>query len=168
MPSLVGSEMCIRDSVVVRCRGPTLLCDEWAPRLMARVFCACAWVLTLMRVRVVVLSYNPRVVNRRAPPFTAENSSILPGFQVCPSVAGNTNSWPFFIGKKLGGPPVATVVPVRTTNPCRISNLHRSKGDWFVSEHRAECTLSVIVPQRALSALPSPILLRLVCLSFNR
>ena len=25
------------------------------------------WVLTLMRVRVVVLSYNPRVVNRRAP-----------------------------------------------------------------------------------------------------
>ena len=81
-------------AAVVRCRGPTLLCDEWAPRLMARVFCACAlvwaspcivcacvivfgsergrcganpWVLTLMRVRVVVLSYNPRVVNRRAP-----------------------------------------------------------------------------------------------------
>ena len=28
-----------------------------------------SWVLTLMRVRVVVLSYNPRVVNRRAPFF---------------------------------------------------------------------------------------------------
>ena len=85
-------------AVVVRCRGPTLWCDEWAPRLMARVFCACAlvwaspcivcacvivfgsergrcganpWVLTLMRVRVVVLSYNPRVVNRHALSFQA-------------------------------------------------------------------------------------------------
>ena len=79
----------------------------YAPRLMARVFCACAlvcspcivcacvfvigserglcganpWVLTLMRVRVVVLSYNPRVVNRRN-----LNHMQIPSLGICPKI----------------------------------------------------------------------------------